>query len=259
MPKWTRMVAVGALALFGLAACDSGGDFDEAAYCDIANELAEIDDVPTNEQLDRYVDASPDDIRSDAEFVADKFKEAEGNLGALFSDPQVAEEIDARIANLEAAETEHCGIEHDAQGEGDEDEGEGEGEDANDSDDTEPADGANVVEITGVEYAFEGVPAEVPAGLTALGFTNGGEEAHEMGVFKFAEGVTAEEALAFEGDPEEEGLVSEVGFVFGELDGDTAYVNSELDPGSYGMACFIPGPEGKSHAELGMFAEFTVA
>lgn len=249
MPRMIGLLVVGAVVMLGLAACDDGDDFDEAAYCEVAREFEEIEELPTNEQLDRYVAAAPDEIKDDADFVANLIKEAEGNLGALFGDGEIENEFAERIERIEAAETERCGIEHG----GDENGGE-----RDEEDDSEPAEGAAVVEITGVEYAFEGVPAELAAGLIAFGFTNVGEEAHEMGVFELSEGVTPEEALAFEGDPEEAGLVSEVGFVYGDPGGEAAYVNAELEAGTYGMVCLIPGPEGRSHAELGMIAEFTV-
>lgn len=249
-----RLTAAVLIGVVGLAACDDSGGFDEAAFCEIAREFQAIDDVPSNEQLDRYVEAAPDEIKDDAEFAAEQIREADGNIGAVFGDPEIGPRMEEAFENIEAAETERCDIDHD-DGEDGED-----GEDGPPEGDPEPAEGANVVEVTGVEYAFEGVPAEIPAGLTAFGFTNGGEEAHEMFVGKLAEGTTLDDVLAFEGDPIEGGLVTEeVGGTFGEPGSDATYVNAELAPGTYGMVCFVPGPEGKPHAELGMTAEFTVA
>lgn len=248
MSRSIRLVATVAVAALGLAACDSGGGFDEEAYCKIAREFFEAEGPPSNAQLDRYVEAAPPEIEDDAEFVAGKFKAAEGNVGAVFSDP----EVEKRFENISAAEKKRCGLDHD-------DEGGEEGEP-----ETAPAPGATVVEITGVEYAFEGVPETLPAGLTALGFTNGGEEAHEMVVGKLAEGVTTDqivEAAQGDGDPREQGLIEEVGGTLGprEPGGEKTYVNAELAPGNYAMFCFVPGPEGKPHAALGMSARFTVA
>ena len=38
------------------------------------------------------------------------------------------------------------------------------------------------------------------------------------------------------------------------------YLNAEeLTPGTYAVVCFIPGPEGKAHHELGMKTTFTVS
>ena len=32
-----------------------------------------------------------------------------------------------------------------------------------------------------------------------------------------------------------------------------------LSPGTYGFVCFVPAPDGRPHAEHGMFGEFTVS
>lgn len=242
-----RLTAVAALAAVGLAACDSGGGFDQAAFCKIAREINDVEGAPSTEQLDEYVAAAPDDIEEDAEFVADKFEEAGNNIGAVFADPQIGE----KIGRFEEAERRECGLHEDAE------EGEIEGEG-----DTEASEGAAVVEVTGVEYAFQGVPQAVPAGLTALALTNGGEEAHQMVVFRLAEGRAAADILSLEGEDDPaaaEVIEEEVGSAFGEPGGETGYVNADLTPGSYALVCFIPGPGGKAHAELGMTADLTVA
>lgn len=330
------MVAVGALVLFGLAACDSGGSGgDLAAFCQLGSELDEQDDFPTDEQLDAWADEAPDEIADEAEAAAEQFKDAETDQAkeALFQDPEftdrievveafeeencdtedaaapgagtdfcnLAEEINSadapptpeqlesyktlapeeiseqatfvadaflaagddvgtafadpeveeQLGQLEAFEAEHCGIGGDDE-EGDDEELE-----------TEPAEGANVVEITGVDFGFEGVPSEVAAGSTAFGFTNGGESAHEMIVFQLQEGKTAEDVLALEGEDDPaaaEVVAGEVGGTFGTPGSETTtYVNAEVEPGTYALLCFIPGPGGESHAELGMTATFTVA
>lgn len=339
MPRWIRMVAVGALVLFGLAACDNGGDFDEAAYCDIARAISDVDDFPSEAQMDEYVEQAPEDVQDDAElarekilaaedpnelfssedrefmeaienleqaeaehceiggdeggdeeaaapgagsdycnlaeelasqdappspdqleqykalapeeiseqatFVADAFLAAGDDVGAVFSDPAVEEQL----GEIEAFEAEHCGIGRDDGGDDEELE-------------TEPAEGANVVEIAGVDFAFEGVPDEVASGSTAFAFSNEGESAHEMIVFQLQEGKTAEDVLELEGEDDPaaaEVVAGEVGGTFGTPGSQTTYVNAEVEPGTYALICFIPGPGGESHAELGMRATFTVA
>lgn len=338
MPKWIRIVAVGALAMFGLAACDGGGDGggDLAAWCRIGAELDAQDDFPSDEQLDDYADAAPDEIADDVDAAVDTFKDAEtdeakaalfedadfgariesieafeaencdggdeegeaagdgefaeycnlvneldeqddfpspdqieavkaaapdeiadevttfadgfvasgGNIGVLIADP----EVQAASAVIEPFEAEHCG---EAQAEPDLIAAEG---------DTEPAEGATVIEATALEYGFEGVPGEVAAGAVAISVTNGGEEGHEMFVGKLADGSDIGEVLAFEGDPFEAGLVTEeVGGVFIPSPGDTRVINADLDAGTYGYVCFIPGADGVPHAMLGMAGQFTVA
>ena len=134
---------------------------------------------------------------------------------------------------------------------------------------------AETIEVTGVEYAYEGLDAEVAAG-TELTFTNGGKEAHELVVMKRAEGETRtiEElmqlpeaeigtALEFQGvslaNPGEEGQV---------VDGDLVLE----DAGEYIAVCMFPvgttevpdgPPTGEQtappHAAQGMVTEFTVS
>ena len=139
---------------------------------------------------------------------------------------------------------------------------------------TTEAPDTEAVQVTGVEYAFEGLDAEVAAG-TELTFTNGGKEAHELVVMKRAEGETRtieelmqlpqEElgtALEFQGvsiaNPGEEGQVVEGDLVLDEA-------------GEYIAICMFPvgttevpdgPPTGEQsappHASQGMVQEFTV-
>lgn len=101
--------------------------------------------------------------------------------------------------------------------------------------------------VTGIEYAFEGIPAELPTG-TDLKFTNAGVEVHELALVRVADGVTesVEELLL---DPEaamEEGKVVFVPARGGEAPlfaapGEDAFGEIDLDlPGTYVAACFIP-------------------
>jgi hypothetical protein len=124
------------------------------------------------------------------------------------------------------------------------------------------------VEVTGIDYAFEGVPSTVPAGTVSFDFTNETthEEAHEFVVFKKNDGVTqsATELLQL---PEEEAMtnVEFVAAAFAEPGG-SDYALAEVEPGDYFVACFIPvgsteeNPEGSGppHFMEGMVAEFTV-
>lgn len=157
---------------------------------------------------------------------------------------------------------------------------------------TEVAPEGTVVEVTGVEYAFEGLPTSLPAG-TQLGLTNAGAEVHEMILVRIADDTTEtlDELLAMEAqgrDPIEEGLVEMIGDT-GPLfagPGTTAEGTLPLDrEGNYVVLCFIPqgltdmsvllglGPEADPadmppevqaimaqppHFTLGMIQEFTV-
>ena len=111
------------------------------------------------------------------------------------------------------------------------------------------------VDIEAIDYAYEGVPAELPAGPTSFALTNTGIEEHEMVLFKRAEGATEtlDEVLEL---PEEElfSTVQFTGVTFGGPD-TTNYVALDLEPGTYFLVCFIPqggDEEGPPHFMAGM-------
>jgi uncharacterized cupredoxin-like copper-binding protein len=217
----------------------AGGETDE--YCALVEEMDGQDGPPTNEQLEQIKELAPDAVAEDTEFVADAFIEADGDFGKVFSDPEVEE----RLGRLEDHDAEVCGFETP---ENDEDEPE-----------TEPIEGAQVVPVTAVDFAFEGIPAEIPAGPTSFEFTNDGEAAHEMALFKLGEGVDLDALLASEEEPTES-EAQDIGFTFAPPGEGGVYLNAEdLAAGTYAVVCFIPGPEGKPHYDLGMKTTFTVA
>jgi hypothetical protein len=117
------------------------------------------------------------------------------------------------------------------------------------------------VAVTGVDYAFEGVPATIPAGTVAFGFTNEGEEEHEMILVKKAEGVTQSfEEIANLPEEESESLVEFKSATFAPPGGESSTL-ADLDAGEYAMFCFIPvggAEDGPPHFTQGMLQEFTV-
>jgi len=120
---------------------------------------------------------------------------------------------------------------------------------------------SEVLEVDGVDYGFEGLPAEIDAGRVAIRFTNATEhdEAHELVLFRKADGVTesVDELLAL---PEEEAMakMQMAGVVFADAPGAEATTMVDLEPGSYVALCFIPmggGDDGAPHFTGGMVAE----
>lgn len=151
---------------------------------------------------------------------------------------------------------------------------------------TEDTEAGATVEVTGIDYGYEGLPDTIEAG-SKLSFTNSSDkEAHELVAFLIPEGEerSMEELLAL---PEEE-----LGAVFGgepepatvilaapgQTDQPGAVVGDGTitESGRYGVACFLPvggdpavvldpnaeGPpdtgDAPPHFVQGMFAEFTV-
>jgi uncharacterized cupredoxin-like copper-binding protein len=218
------------------------GDGESSEYCSVAAELDESEEMPTVEMFEAYRDVAPEEISAEVDIAVDAIVEADGDLGKAFGDPAVEEAIGV----IEDYEAEACGLG------GDDEEGEEEPE-------TEPIEGAQMVPVVGVDYAFEGIPTELEAGPTSFSFANEGEAAHEMFIARLGDGVDLDELLAADREPTEE-EAQEIGGTFSEPGGETTYINAEdLEPGTYAVLCFIPGPEGKPHFELGMKSTFTVA
>jgi hypothetical protein len=126
------------------------------------------------------------------------------------------------------------------------------------------------VAVTTTEYRFEGIPAELTAGVTSFEIDNQGAEPHELRIFRKADGVTAPaaELLAL---PEEElaGQAEMVGTGEYADPADDGYFVADLAAGDYFAACFVPvgatsdagppDPAAPLHHTEGMVAEFTVA
>jgi hypothetical protein len=117
------------------------------------------------------------------------------------------------------------------------------------------------VDVTAVEYAFEGVPETIGAGTVAFSFSNEGGEEHEMILVKKAEGVTQSfEEIANLPEEESESLVEFRGATYA-APGEESSALAELDPGEYAMLCFIPvggDDSAPPHFTKGMLQEFTV-
>jgi plastocyanin len=126
------------------------------------------------------------------------------------------------------------------------------------------------VSVTGVDYAFEDVPATVEAG-SELTFHNGGTEPHEMVVIRINDGVTQtiDDLLEL---PEDEALelATVVGAAMALPGEDAEDAVTVTEPGNYAMVCFIPvgstaedlqssePPAGPPHFTEGMVTSFTV-
>lgn len=119
-----------------------------------------------------------------------------------------------------------------------------------------------------IEYAFQGIPATLEAGVTSFELRNDGKELHELTVLKKKDGVTEtfDEIIKLD---REEGLkkVEPVASAFA-AQGENDYAVAELEAGEYAVVCFIPvgttgqGPPPENappHASQGMKSEFTVA
>jgi hypothetical protein len=254
------VVALSAVLLSGAAAC--GGDDDDsdasedttptadevaadpAAYCEDLLEFntlvfdVELDEDSTEDEakevgeqlapmFGQMVDSAPPEVRDAASDLNETAIQPllDGDAAAFNSD----ETFEAYTA-LVGDSTEVCGFEE--------------------------------VAITAVDYAFGDVPATLAAGQYSFKLENLSEaEGHEVIVFRKADGVTQsiEEILNLP-EEESESLIVFKGAAFAEP-GQEGGTLTDLDPGAYGLVCFIPvggGEDGPPHFTEGMFAEFTV-
>ena len=95
------------------------------------------------------------------------------------------------------------------------------------------------IEVTGVDYAYVGLPTSVPAGTT-LTFKDDGTEVHEMIVVHILDETTPlEELMAM--PPEDTASLSEDAGALFALPGTSADGSITLEtPGRYVALCFVP-------------------
>jgi len=223
-----RLLAVGAIVIGTavLAACgDDGGDdasIDEA-YCQ-ARIDAEIainaeDPEALNEALTAFEDNAPADLEDATTTFVDAARE---DPAALFEDPEVQE------AGMEISEAVYndCGFEQ--------------------------------VEVTGLDYSFEGIPEEVTSGDVAFQFTNDGEEPHEMLIVRINDDadMTIDEIIELP-QREAQELVTSEAATFAEPGG-TDWTMNNLEAGSYAALCFVETADGVPHVVEGMVYPFEV-
>ena len=124
-------------------------------------------------------------------------------------------------------------------------------------------DGAETVDVTLVEFAFEFEDSAFSEGVEAIHATNSGAQAHEVLLMAVDEGVTdvlaTLEAAGEEGEPEG---VTFLGFAEAEAGAETnLLLTNSLEAGRYALVCFFPDvndPAQTPHAFKGMISEFTI-
>lgn len=224
---------------------DEGVDDELTEVCALAEEMNSQENFPSAEQLEQYQAAAPDEIIEAVNTAAEALIPAADDQVASFI-AFADDDVTAAIEEVDAFETERCGIDH--------------GDDGAPQGDAAAEDGNTVVDVVASEYTFE--VGDVAAGPTAFRLTNEGQEAHFFFVTKIVEGHTLQEFLDYQGDPTESGLVEEP---FAETSlaapggEDEEFLNVDLVPGDYALICFLPGPDGTPHAFSGMAVTLSVS
>ena len=111
------------------------------------------------------------------------------------------------------------------------------------------------ITITLVDYAFQ-VSTPITPGVHVIKVVNGASQSHMLAVMRFAPGKTIEDAAKW--DHQSPNPVLWSAGTTGIAPGVVTYLRERFSPGDYGLFCFNDAPDGKTHAEHGMQAMFTV-
>lgn len=239
----SRILGVGLLVVAMVAACSSGPSEEVQAFCDTFVQVeaafgGEPDPATIGGLLDTLDASAPSQVAGAVGTMTTAARAVlESGDFALFE----SDEFGAANDSVDEYMVEECGYE--------------------------------TVSVTARDYAFEGAPDALDAGVVAIEFGNDGSEFHEIAILKKNDGVTEsfDELLQL---PEDEAMakVTMVGIEFAEPGG-SGTTFADLSAGEYAFVCFIPvgaTPEnlpalesgefagGPPHFTQGMIAEFTV-
>lgn len=121
-----------------------------------------------------------------------------------------------------------------------------------------PATAGTLLRVTASDYTFD-APEQIPAGLTTIRLINKGPSLHHVELIKFDQGKTLPDFLAALRAGGPPSWASMIGGPNVPEFGDSSTAIVTLDPGSYAIACFIPGTDGVPHLMKGMAHMLTVA
>jgi hypothetical protein len=114
------------------------------------------------------------------------------------------------------------------------------------------------LDITAVDYKFDGAPKELQKGPITVNFANEGKEAHMLILTKLNEGFTLKDAMKAKG---QKGTVTDLITIPPTQPGSDAPAPAKAeikDPGHYVLLCPLQTKEGKYHYDLGQLYEYDV-
>jgi uncharacterized cupredoxin-like copper-binding protein len=127
---------------------------------------------------------------------------------------------------------------------------------APDASPTPPVSESEDINVSAVEYEFQGVPDAVSAGPHRFSLQNEGQEPHVFYLFLITGDQSIEELIDL---PEKQSNKVTQAVDRAEADpGDSDQFNADLVPGRFGYICFFQTKGGPPHFALGMRGEFTV-
>lgn len=117
------------------------------------------------------------------------------------------------------------------------------------------------VSLNAVDFGFRLPQESLQAGATRFVLRNRGSEDHQLFVVPLREPGTLSSAVTAdrEGEPLQRYLAGRGATTPVARPGQRVAVDVDLEPGPYGLLCFVASPDGTPHAYKGMYAEFDVA
>lgn len=107
------------------------------------------------------------------------------------------------------------------------------------------------------EYSIApNVSAVTQSPVLIFNVTNAGKMAHMMAVLKLPKGATIQQVMQDQALQQQTEFIGQISYLAPGATQDLALVN--LPAGDYTFVCFFTAPDGKTHAEHGMVAQFTV-
>lgn len=117
------------------------------------------------------------------------------------------------------------------------------------------------VDTTAVDFAFQGIPGTVTAGIVSFELTNKGVFDHVLELYRVNDEATSGKEILSAGAPTKEDLAkfTDMGSAFA-AEAESGHLVRKLQPGRYVAACLIPlnTDPPSTHATRGMLTEFTV-
>ncbi len=109
-----------------------------------------------------------------------------------------------------------------------------------------------------VDYDFE-LSQPLPAGRSTLRIENAGPQEHEVVIVRLKEGKEPMDVAKWGEKQVGPAPATFEGGVSGIMPGTSAFVDLDLEPGEYGLICFVPDTkDGKGHYHHGMAKKITV-
>jgi uncharacterized cupredoxin-like copper-binding protein len=117
----------------------------------------------------------------------------------------------------------------------------------------------NVVTIEVTDYAFLTLPPMIPAGLTTIRLVNKGKTLHHLQLNRLRNGKGLRDMLKdFSPGAPLPTYMSGSGGPSAAWSGQTIEVTTILEPGTYGVICWVPAADHQLHLQKGMLGQITV-